>query len=61
MQELLVFLFGPFGLLDGWIQPLVPSCFALLRRLPCEEGGDLGPLLEDGRKVSGSEGKEARA
>ena len=45
MEELLVLLPGPLGLLDGGIEPLEPSGLALLGTLPVQKGRDPGPLV----------------
>ena len=45
MEELFIFLFGPFGLFDGWIKPFVPSGFALFWGFAHQEGRDAGPLI----------------
>mmetsp|Transcript_3802 Transcript_3802/g.9402 ORF Transcript_3802/g.9402 Transcript_3802/m.9402 type:complete len:246 (-) Transcript_3802:78-815(-) len=45
VQKFLVFFPRPFRLLDTGIKPLVPTSFALLRRLPGQQTGNTRPLV----------------
>lgn len=45
MQQLLIFLAGPFGLLDARIQPFVPTRLALFGRLTMQQRGNTTPLI----------------
>jgi hypothetical protein len=45
VEKFFVFFFRPFCLLDTWIEPFVPTGFALFRCFTDEEGGYTGPLV----------------
>ena len=45
MQQLFVFVSGPFCFLDAWIKPFIPPCFALLSRLARKQTGNTRPLI----------------
>jgi hypothetical protein len=45
VKQLLFFFFGPLSLLDGRVEPLVPSRLALLGRFANEQRRDARPLV----------------
>lgn len=45
MKELFIFFFGPLGLLNGRVEPFVPSGFALFWCLADQERRDTRPLI----------------